>query len=725
MPDGEAKDVLKVMINGESIYDIAMELNYDQGVLRVGYYKSPLDKTINKALYNMIIGISLPIIVILIFTIYLSKIILSPIKKLKQAVERISQGDLDSIIDIISNDEIGELSGQFNKMTADLKIYRRELEKQKDLLSEKVNEKTKELQAIVESVRTDKEKLEKQGVAILNILEDAQGSEEKLKLTNLELERKRFELEELNALSDELIGIMSIDDAISVSIKHLDRVMDYGVISFLIFNPLKNGEIVFKAYLKKPLPESTFDYIKKELLNLLTYYKSPGIDTASKVLKNIKPVIASGKIDNKVKLDKMATFIFPLNFDDKIIGALHVASPKDDFYRKNEERDFFRALVSAFSVALARLQVYSLAQQSKTESLVRSLSDGVIMFDNEKRIILINPEAAKLASPGKEISNLFDLNKVFAGTDFSLLSDEVIHEGRLVRIDELKFKNLIYELFITPVRDYNNQIVGGALILHNITHIKEVDQMKTEFVSIASHQLRTPLTAIKLFTEMLVKEEVGKLNDDQKEYLDNVYQSTERMVKLVNDLLSLSRLESGRLKIEPAQLDLAKLIRELIEEVQPLAGNKKCAISFEAKGADSAEIFIDPDLIRQVFHNLLTNAIRYSKESGGKIEVKLAKDRENYIFSVKDDGIGIAKEDQARIFEKFFRADNAVKTNTDGTGLGLYVCNMIVEALTGKVRFESAPGQGTTFFVELPVKGAVKKEGDKSLSDPIAQVSYS
>jgi two-component system phosphate regulon sensor histidine kinase PhoR len=272
-------------------------------------------------------------------------------------------------------------------------------------------------------------------------------------------------------------------------------------------------------------------------------------------------------------------------------------------------------------------------------------------------------------------------------------------------------------MFFTPVRDNQKKIVGCALIFHDITHLKEIDKMKNDFVSVASHQLRTPLTAIRLFIDMLVRGQVGALNKEQAEYLDNVLQSTDRMVGLVNDLLNVTRIESGRLRVSPQPTNIINFLEGIISESQPVAASRKQKIVFAKDNFKLPLVPIDHNLLRQVIHNLITNAIRYSPEGTGVISVKVEnKNSQTFTISVKDNGIGIPEEKKYRMFEKFFRADNAVKISTEGTGLGLYVSKMIVESSGGRIWYESEMNKGTTFFVEMPTSGMIVKETERGLA---------
>jgi len=327
------------------------------------------------------------------------------------------------------------------------------------------------------------------------------------------------------------------------------------------------------------------------------------------------------------------------------------------------------------------------SQQSKIRSLIDSTSNGIVMFDERGEISLINPAALYLvhSNSKKDLSLIFKSVKD-AGDDLAKRIKNCINKGESFKLSEIKIENKFVEISINPVKDDVDKIMGVAMIIHDITQMKQIDNMKTEFVSVASHQLRTPLTAIKLFTEMLMNEQVGKLKKEQKKYLDNVYQSTDRMVRLVNDLLNVSRIESGRLSIVPELVFIDQFISIIIEEAKPLAQARNCKINFVKMKKKLARIPIDVNLVRQVVHNLITNAIKYSRENGGFVRVELKDyDRNNILIKVSDNGIGIPKEKQDRIFQKFFRADNAVKSETEGTGLGLYVSKMIVESSGGKI----------------------------------------
>lgn len=236
----------------------------------------------------------------------------------------------------------------------------------------------------------------------------------------------------------------------------------------------------------------------------------------------------------------------------------------------------------------------------------------------------------------------------------------------------------------------------------NLEHLKEIDKAKTEFVSLASHQLRTPLTSVAWFSEMLLKSEVGHLNAKQGEYVQEIFTQNRRMIDLVDDLLNSSRIDMGMLKMEPKAIDFRLVLESVLEEIDPLAAEKRVRVEKNIPGGlPIAEM--DPEMARIAIQNVVSNAVKYTPE-GGKVSVNLTREGSHIDLKVADTGYGIPKSQQGRIFTKMFRADNIRDKVTDGTGLGLYITKAIVKELGGKISFDSQEGKGTTFFVSFPIK---------------------
>ena len=243
--------------------------------------------------------------------------------------------------------------------------------------------------------------------------------------------------------------------------------------------------------------------------------------------------------------------------------------------------------------------------------------------------------------------------------------------------------------------------------------LRQIDIAKDEFVSIASHQLRTPLTALKGYTGMLLDGDAGLVNAKQHEYLTEIKNANDRMINLITALLNVSRVDLDVFIVEPEPVDFKKVAADILKELQIKIKEKKLLVATDF-GKDIPTISADLNIVRMVFQNLLTNALKYTAP-GGKINISIKKDGANIFISVADTGYGIPKNVQSKIFTKMFRADNARVKDPDGTGLGLYIIKSTLEKTGGKIWFESAENKGSTFYVTTPIKGMKKKEGTKRL----------
>jgi len=361
----------------------------------------------------------------------------------------------------------------------------------------------------------------------------------------------------------------------------------------------------------------------------------------------------------------------------------------------------------------------------KDDAILSSVGDSLIAVDYKGMIMTVNKQA--------EIMLDLKADEVIGKSylDYIRLADK---DGRIIPNDQRP----IYKTLSTGTRIIDNSyfytkkdgtkfavsitatpilLVGKAIgaidVIRDITKEKEVDRMKTEFISLASHQLRTPLSAIKWYIEMLLNGDVGKLTVDQEQFIKNVEESSERMISLVNSLLNISRIESGRIIIDPQPTDLNELLIGVIKELEVKFFEKKINPTVNVE-PNLPKINIDPKLIRNVYINLLTNAIKYTPEKGN-IAISLTKKDEQIISQISDNGYGIPKREQHKIFKRFFRAENIVKLETEGTGLGLYLVKAIIESSSGRIWYESEESKGTTFWFSLPVSGSLAKKGDVTL----------
>lgn len=362
-------------------------------------------------------------------------------------------------------------------------------------------------------------------------------------------------------------------------------------------------------------------------------------------------------------------------------------------------------------------------EEEKLNAIVDNVGDAIIVLDNRKKIILANLAAQKLIGYKEEemrsveyykFIRLFDKEKQVFICNFDTVSNEdcpvekAIIAKKIVFIPKGIYLVNKYEIKIeidgsvSPFKDVRGEIQGYVIVMRDVTSEREIERMKSEFVSITSHQLRTPLSSIRWYVEMLLSGDAGELNKVQKDFATEVHQSTKKSIELINNLLDLSRIEGGTVKytLKPVRAD--KLIEDVISDIAPLAeaSNIKIVKKFDKEAV--LELSIDYQKAFQVIQNLVVNAINYSK---GRAEVVLSlkKIDKDTIFSCKDSGIGIPKAAQKELFRKFFRAENAAMVNAQGSGIGLFICKVFAEGMGGRIWFESeGENKGSTFYVSFP-----------------------
>jgi PAS domain S-box-containing protein len=346
------------------------------------------------------------------------------------------------------------------------------------------------------------------------------------------------------------------------------------------------------------------------------------------------------------------------------------------------------------------------------EALIASIGDGVIVVDEYGVITNINETVRRILGYqhedliGKGLTQVLPINyrngeamptlerpsmrALISGVPVSAVIEFTRKDGEQLPVATTAAPFII-----------DHKPKGAIIVFRDFSREIAVEKAKDEFVSLASHQLRTPLTSIRMYSEMIKDDPENNLSPELALALDKISASTEKMLNLVSDFLSISKLELGRFDINWQRVNIHELVRSQITEAMPLLAEKSIKVEFSRPITDLTAL-TDPSLLSQVIHNLLTNAIRYSEK--GSINITLKKSGRSYLLAIADKGIGIPEEAKAKIFERLYRAPNAIELLDQGTGLGLYLVKKIVETLGGQVWFESQEAKGTTFFVKLPLK---------------------
>lgn len=343
-------------------------------------------------------------------------------------------------------------------------------------------------------------------------------------------------------------------------------------------------------------------------------------------------------------------------------------------------------------------------EQQKTEAVINSFTDGLLVVDEGKEVEIINPRASEMLEVEAstiEDQNIEDVEEI--GEIQSLLSMLDRNNWELDREELQTGPDTFFEVSTVPMgKEFGEE--GMLVTLHDISHEKMVEQMKLEFASVAAHQMRTPLSAIRWSFELLTKQ----LEDDKKEIAQRGFRSTERILEIINDLLNVDRIESGKSAYSFESVDIVELIDSYVKEVRKNSTILEQAnVHFKPPTQSIPKVRADKEKLRVVVRNLVENALKYTPEDGSvdiRVELHMTDDRagDAVRLIVSDTGIGIPEDEKDKIFSKFYRADNATAKETDGTGIGLFITKHIVDNHDGKIWFESEVGEGTDFFVELP-----------------------
>lgn len=424
------------------------------------------------------------------------------------------------------------------------------------------------------------------------------------------------------------------------------------------------------------------------------------------------------KVDGQLLKKKDETGVLSSSFDN-MLKRLHMEIET----QKKISADLSKSKMKLeeYSRQLKKENIISIKKEkSKLETLLNDIGEGVMAMNLKGNILIINKEAENMFGKkmkeciGKPYMELFDMINVKGEKvtmDAYPINAAVIKQKTITsKIQFIKNKNesIPFMSSISPVI-FQNKIIGIIGIFRDITEEERIDRAKTEFVSLASHQLKTPLTAIRWFLDILGKKNPKK---EQLEYITNASISTNRMIKLVGDFLDISRLESGDISVLPQKGDFVEFTKGLVKEASALARKRGQKILMQSK-EKAIDASFDSVLISQVILNLLSNAIHYSPEKS-IIQLLLAKKGEKIEIKIKDNGFGISKEDQKKLFTKFFRSRKSVEVSTTGSGLGLYIIKKVLDTCKGDIKCKSKEGKGTTFTVIFPLNSITIK-GEKRL----------
>jgi len=535
--------------------------------------------------------------------------------------------------------------------------------------------------------------------------------------SNRKLDDKILELSLLNETSKTFSSAFDQSNIAGFIFTLLKKKVNFSIFALLLAEEAKMSLILSSD---REIPPEVKEEMRLRMADRYSQYTKKPID-ADKVLliergvsgqiKDIEPIEPAIKIIHTV----------PLVTLDRPLGMVGIAFCKDYTLTSDDER-FFNIISSqlALFVENDRVKQDITNERNKLEAVLESMSGAVLVIDEEKNISLINPISEILLGIRKEEVLGKNLHEVIPQDEIKAVFDSFRKQKTEFLTREIEITNpkdnikRIIKANLARVRDYMGNIVGTLLILDDITKAKEIDRMKTEFISITSHELRTPLATIKNCISLIFKESAGPINENQRKFLDIARRNIDRLAALINNLLDLSKIESGKMELERTGCDLNKIVQEVIDTFEPLAKDKNISLKAEL-WEGLPQIQIDRNKIIQVINNLVSNALKFT-EARKSITVSASfygADKNFIQMSVQDEGAGIEKKDFDKLFKKFQQLDSSMTRKVSGTGLGLSICKQIVELHGGKIWVESELGKGSKFSFILPVAYEEVKMGKK------------
>jgi PAS domain S-box-containing protein len=539
-------------------------------------------------------------------------------------------------------------------------------------------------------------------------------------MSDLTVERDRVET--LYRITSELASSLDLDHVLNRALRLVVDAVGAGQ-AFIFLLDLQTGELFCRAALGT---EDEASYVGKAI----RFARGEGL--VGWVIENRKAAIvpdmredARWQKPREGAREYRSALAAPLTAGDAVLGALLLSYVQPDYFEEEHLR-LVETAATQVANAINNAELYKLildqtdrlgrmlrtqeVEASKSQSILEGVADGVMVADERGQVILFNAAAQRILdlpreqALGRSTNEMLGLYGGQAQDWMEAVDRWRVHQDvEEYLATQLDIGDRIVSVHLAPVL-MGEEFLGTVSVFRDVTVEVEAERAKSEFVSTVSHELRTPMTSIKGYADLLLMGAVGELMEDQQKFLTVIKNNADRLTALVNDLLDISRIESGRVMLSPRVVRVEDLIANVVAAIQPRAMEKDLTLRSDLSPA-LPDVFADADRVVQILTNLVANAHNYTP-SGGEIVVSAcAQDGEVHI-SVRDTGIGISEEDQEKLFNRFFRSEHSVVQDSPGTGLGLSITKSLVELQGGRIWLESKLGKGSTFSFSLPTAAA-------------------
>jgi signal transduction histidine kinase len=552
-----------------------------------------------------------------------------------------------------------------------------------------------------------------------------------------ELRTERDRLDLLYAISSAVISTLDVDTMLNDLLQVLAQRMSVSHGSVLLLDA-ETAQLVRRATLGGNNTEISHFPVGMGVAGWVAQQRMPClIDDVAFDPRWIEPNVQGGEHKHHGSL-----LAVPIIASDDLLGVLILSHPEIGFFKLEHQRvltvvanEIASALrnadlyhyISEQAAKLATMVQAERANSSQSQAILQSITDGVVVCDYDGQVMLANPMSARiLEQPLEELfmSNVHEILRMFkiTGPERSplreLLADPIDEQGQPRQYHtSFRIGPRTIDMALGPVQTDRGELLGGVAILRDITREIESDRLKTEFIGTVSHELRTPMTIIKGYVQLLGMGSMGELSATQRQLLDTIKTSAERMTAIINDLLDITKIESGSVELDFKPVRVLDALSMAVNNQQTLLTSRGQQLLIDAP-MELPAVLADGVRLQQILDNLLSNAIKYTPKQGQiTIGSRLVEGsdilpdqraglavRRSYVqITVTDTGIGIAPEDRERIFERFYRVESDLKVEAGGTGLGLAIVKPLVQLMGGRLRVESELGKGSTFTLILPV----------------------
>ncbi len=539
-----------------------------------------------------------------------------------------------------------------------------------------------------------------------------------------QMRHRMYELSILRELGERIGYSLNVQKIVDVITGSLGKLLPYSTVAYML--PTEEGRLLFHLLMAESVSKQFIAEVRERMLKSFTT-----LFGKTYTEKDIEESI-SGSLTDPTSHDKVQSFFnIPIVINGRPAGILTVASTASGLYKTSEEVEILYTIMNQASEAVSKLQTVLEIEKGKLNSMVASMADGVLMVDLQNHLLVSNPQAKKMLGLTTSSPTIFDvLDALSDRLDLRTKIEESLKRDELLVEEEIELRDQFLQILISPVKDNKNSPLGSVVLLHDITHEKEVEKMRDDFTSMMVHELRSPLTGIRSIATLLRNEQIKNQQQKYQEFINLISTNSNSMLELVNDLLDVAKLESGKFEVFRRPTDLRQIVKTRIESFQSLSAENKLLLKQTILPEVPQSLMIDDNKLGQVINNLLSNAIKFTPP-GGKITVgafvckqfqdlpQTAASRDlNWqglrngavcpvdavVVSVSDTGVGIPESELPRLFNKFAQLSTASKSEKKGTGLGLVIAKGIVEAHGGEVGVFSEEGKGSTFYFTLPLE---------------------